>query len=44
MLLALLPHELGVLIVGGPGHNPMVWDGGTPVPGNMVGSSLTQVL
>ena len=44
MLLALLPHELGVPLVRGLGHNPMVWDGGTPVLGNMAGSSLTQVL
>ena len=44
MILALLPHELGVLLVGGPGHNPMVQDGGTPILGNMARSSLTQVL
>ena len=44
MILDLLPHELRVLLVGGPGHNPMVQDGGTPIPRNMAGSSLTQVL
>ena len=41
--MALLPRELGVLPIGDPRHSLMVHDGGTLVPGNMVGSSLTLV-
>ena len=43
-IMALLPHELEVLVVGALGHNQTVRDGGTLVPENKARSLLTQVL
>ena len=43
-ILALLPHELEVLLVGVLGHNRTVRDGCTLVPENKARSLLTQVL